>query len=212
MSAPLPHLDAVSRYRGIALLKLHRELEQGNLNRSLHDLSRLLRLARDLVPEGLYYADMASVSLLHAAVNEVVLPLLSQPDLTVQHCDRLLAMLVEHEARSIDMDSESLRARYLCNRATLRDLVFHQDRCREALKSWGSDVKSSITAEIAEPRMTLVGWEWSFSAAGRRSAAQEPRHSTHVAPPDSGTRRADGSHDTCGDDGAGRKDQCLLPS
>jgi len=160
--AALPHLDAASRYRAVAVLKVRRELEQGNLNRSLHDLSRLLRLSRDLLPEGGSYADMLWASVIQRAVDEVVLLVLSHPGLTVQHCDRLLALLIEHEVRSIDMDSEVLRAEYLGNRATLRDLVFHQDRLREALKSAGADMRSSLTAEIAEPRMTLLAGNGRF--------------------------------------------------
>jgi hypothetical protein len=155
MTAVLPHLKAASRFRNIFTLKIGRDLEQGNLNQGLHDLARLLRTSRDLVPGGEEFAGLASVSLLKTAVDLVV-AFMPHPALTLQHCDRLLGMLAEHDSESIDMDSECLRAEYVNDRATPRDLVFHQDQLRVALKGFSRDVTSSVTVEIVEPRVTLL--------------------------------------------------------
>jgi len=152
-TARVPHaMDARAVGRVIAL-RVRREREQGSLIRATNDLSRLLRLSRDLRPRGVLIVDFVSISLDRMAIEDVVLPLLGDPALTVQHCDRLHSLLAEHDARSIDVYSEGLRAEYLASRTTLRDLVLHQDRLRQEMKDLGANVGPSITAELAEPQL-----------------------------------------------------------
>jgi hypothetical protein len=63
----------------------------------------------------------------------------------------MLALMLEHETRSIDAYSEGLRAEYVSNRITLHDLIFDQDRLRREWESFGNHAGPSIVSEIAEP-------------------------------------------------------------
>ena len=102
-TARVPPRHGRSPCRPRPRLKVRREPEQGSLIRATNDLSRLLRLSRDLRPRGFLIVDFVSISLDRTAIDDIVLPLLADPALTVQHCDRILALLAEHEARSMDM-------------------------------------------------------------------------------------------------------------
>ena len=152
-TARVPHTDGARGVGRVIAIRVRRERENGSLIRAINDLSRLLRLSRDLLPQGGLIADYTSISLDRMAIEDVVLPMLADPALTVQHCDRIQALLAEHDTRSIDVYSEGLRAEYLACRATLRDLVLHQDRLRLELKDFGVNVGPSITAELAEPQL-----------------------------------------------------------
>jgi RNA polymerase sigma factor (sigma-70 family) len=155
-TARIPHTVAAGHVARVGRLKVCRELDRGEIEAAIRDLARLLRLARDLRPRGVMITDIASASLERTAVGEVIMPILAAPRLTVAHCDRILALLVEHETRSIDAYSEGLRAEYLSERATLHDLVFEQERLRKEWASFGNPPGASIVAEVAEPVVHAV--------------------------------------------------------
>ena len=150
-TAKVPHAQVARQVAPVARLKVSRELERGEIDSALRDLARLLRLSRDLLPRGVMITGMVSSSIDRAAVEYVILPVLEAKGLTVEHCDRVLALLREHEAGAIDAYSEGLRAEYLSDRATLHDLVFDQARIRKEWERDGNRAGPSIVAEIADP-------------------------------------------------------------
>jgi RNA polymerase sigma factor (sigma-70 family) len=153
VTARIPHAQAAGQVGRVARLKVRRELERGEIEAALRDLARLLRLSRDLRPRGVMIVDIAAGALDQAAVDGVVGPMLAAPGLSAAHCDRLLALLSEHESRSVDPYSEGLRAEYLSHRTTLHDLVHDQARLRKEWESIGGRVGGSIVAEVAEPML-----------------------------------------------------------
>ena len=52
----------------------------------------------------------------------MVSAILTAPGVQTRHCDRLLALLAEHEAKRIDAFAEGNRADYICYRLALHDL------------------------------------------------------------------------------------------
>ena len=85
-------------------------------------------------------------------VKSLVVPVLSAPALTIEHCDRLLALLLEHEAQSVNAYAEGLRADYLSHRATWHEFISDQGRLREHWARMGKPIgaSSSIVAAIAD--------------------------------------------------------------
>jgi RNA polymerase sigma factor (sigma-70 family) len=155
-TARIPHVQTVGHVGRVARLKVHRELERGEFDAAFRDLSRLLRLSRDLLPRGVMITGMVSAATDRVAVENVIVPMLNAKGLTAQHCDRILGLLIEHEARSSDPYVLGLRADYVSTRATLHGLVFDQKALRESWDSLGNRAGPSIVAAIAEPVVTGV--------------------------------------------------------
>ena len=152
-TARIPHVQTAGNVARVARLKVHRELERGELDAALRDLARLLRLCRDLLPRGVMIAGMVSSSIDRAAIGNVVVPILKAPGLTVNHCDELLALLRQHESKSRDPYSEGLQADFISSCATLHAFVFEQNRLRRDFASLDNPAGPSIVAAIAEPVM-----------------------------------------------------------
>ena len=165
-----PHVIVANQVARVARLKVRRELERGQLDAALRDLSRLMRLSRDLLPRGVPIAGMVSASIDGLAVNDIILPMLAAPGLTVAYCDRILALLTGLEARSVDAYTEGMRADYLTHRATLHDLVFDQDRLRKEWAALGTPAGPSIVVDIAEPTLFALAGPGPFP---RPSIAQQ---------------------------------------
>ncbi len=150
-TARIPHMQAARQVAFVARLKVHRELERGELDAALRDLARLLRLSRDLLPRGVMIVGMVSSRIDRGAIENVIVPLLQARGLTVPHCDELLALVSQHEADSGDACSEGLQAEYISNCATLHDLIFEQNRMRKDFEIFGNPAGPSIVAAVAEP-------------------------------------------------------------
>ena len=158
VTAQIPHVQVARNVTRVAVLKVRRELERGELDPALRDLARLLRLSRDLVPRGVMITDIVLAAMDGSAVREIIVPLLTTPGLTSAHCDRLFALLLEQDSRLLALDPyvEGLHAEYLSNRATLRGLVVDQDALRKEWNRFGNTAGPSIVAEIAEPTFTAM--------------------------------------------------------
>ena len=153
VTAVLPHIQAARQVSRVAQWKVRRELDRGEIDAALRDLARLLRLSRDLLPRGELIIAMVHSAIDSTIVKTVVIPVLTTAALTTEQCDRLLALLIEHDERSVDAYSEGLRTDYLSTRATWYDLIADQAGLRAHWARIGRpiDPSSSIVAEIAEP-------------------------------------------------------------
>ena len=153
ITAVLPHCQAaLHRVGEVTERKVRRELDRGDIDAALRDIARHLRLSRDLLPRGERIVGHVSSAMDVFTVKSMIMPVLTAPGLTTAHCDRLLALLLEHEAQSVDAYSEGLRADYLSYRATWHELIFDQGRLREQQARIGKPVgaSSSIVAAIAD--------------------------------------------------------------
>ena len=93
VTSRIPHVIVANQVARVARLKVRRELERGQIDAAFRDLSRLMRLSRDLLPRGVPIAGMVSASIDGLAVADIILPMLAAPGLTVAHCDQILALL-----------------------------------------------------------------------------------------------------------------------
>jgi len=101
--------------------RTRRDIQRGDMERPLQDLKMLLRLSRDLRIRGMSVSQFVSVAL-DDRCCDLVRVTLNAPDIDVGHCDRLLALLVEHETKAIDTFLEVNRAEYIFYRQMLHDL------------------------------------------------------------------------------------------
>jgi hypothetical protein len=124
ITTALPHMQATRQVARIAEWKVRRELDRGEIDAALRDLGRVLRLSRDLLPRGPMVVGLVSSAIDVVTVKVLATQLVAAPGLTVEECDRLLALAFEHDTRAMDGYSEALRTEYLQNRMALHDLVF----------------------------------------------------------------------------------------
>ena len=57
--------------------------------------------------------DIVSASADRAAIDDLILPILNAKGLTLEHCDRMRDLVLEHDGRSLDAYAEGLRNEYV---------------------------------------------------------------------------------------------------
>jgi hypothetical protein len=117
-----PHLHAARVVARWTDIKTQRDLERGQWDDAHHNIERLLRLSRDLRRRGASVSQLVSVAIDGQTYEGPVKRLLAAPDLTAEHCDRLLATLVQHQQQAIDPGAEAMRNDYVTTRTVLHDL------------------------------------------------------------------------------------------
>lgn len=147
-SSLVPHLQVARQVARIVKWRTRRDVQGGDLDRPLEDLKMQLRLNRDLCVRGAFLAQLVSIAT-DGICYEVVRMFLNAPDIEARHCDRLLALLSEHEAMSIDAFAEGNRAEYIHCRQAIHDLQhrtgdFDPKTMRE---TWGSE--GDMTSPLA---------------------------------------------------------------
>ena len=122
LGALLPHVQAAREVSRWTDIKTQRDLERGQWDDAHHNIERLLRLSRDLRRRGASVSQLVSVAIDGQAYEGPVKRLLAAPGLTAEHCDRLLATLVQHQQQAIDPGAEAMRNDYVTTRTVLHDL------------------------------------------------------------------------------------------
>jgi hypothetical protein len=120
--ASQPHVHAARQVLRVVELRNRRDLDSGDFEHAIDDLQIVLRLSRDLRPRGDMLAQLVSCSINRSAYLNLVPRILAAPEVTVKHCDRLMAVLAEHENSAIDPFLEGSRAQYVVARTLLGDL------------------------------------------------------------------------------------------
>jgi hypothetical protein len=126
-AALLPHIQGARAVATVVKWRTRRDLARGNFERPIQGVETVLRLNRDLRPRGGDACQVFSVSIDNICCEETVPAILTTQGVTAEHCDRLLAALVKHEAEARDPFLESTRFQYVTDRIVLHDLQHHTD-------------------------------------------------------------------------------------
>ena len=118
-----PHLHAARQVARVASLKVRRAVDRRDFDAAIRDVEAVLRLARDLQPRGTMISQLVVAAITQFVCADPVKTILASPALRVSHCDRLLKVFLDHEAKSVNGYAEGLRAEYLMNRAALREVA-----------------------------------------------------------------------------------------
>ncbi len=123
----LSHITLVNGARGVARyaqLRIWHQALQGNLDGAIDDLLVMTRLSRDLNRGGSLVTVLVSIAvngLSYSSIRDILL----HPELTVEQCDRLVAILDEHERIAAQTIELSLRQEYVVFRIELHDIQYH---------------------------------------------------------------------------------------
>ena len=118
----LPHAQKARQVARVVDWRTRRDLQRGDFQRPIQGLETVLRLSRDLRPRGDTICQLVSIALDGICCRQMVPAILTTPGIQAEHCDRLLALLIEHEAEAVDPFLEASRAQYFIDRKILHDL------------------------------------------------------------------------------------------
>ena len=122
IAAVLPHAHAAREVGRWTEIKTQRDVEGGQWDDAQKNIERLLRLSRDLRRRGVGVSQLVSIAIDNQAYEGPVKRLLAAPGLTVEHCDRLLATLAQHQQQAVNSAVQALRSEYVVTRTVLHEI------------------------------------------------------------------------------------------
>jgi hypothetical protein len=154
--ALLPQVQSARQVARVASLRVRRAVERRDFDAAIRDVEATLRLVRDLQPRGTIISQLVAAAISQLTCTEMVTRILADPRLRVEHCDRLLKLLLSHDTRSIDGYSEGLRVDYLIARTSLGDI----DRDHPQLAGQSSPAEHSRRVrDLKSYYRTLLGYD-----------------------------------------------------
>lgn len=167
----LPHAQSARQVVRVVQLRVERDLRRGAIDPAIDDVATVLRLVRDLRPRGHSITQLVSIAIENVLDVAIIPPILAAPGLKVEHTDRLLKLLAEHEAKALEPLREALKAEYITWRAVARDLAGRNaDQGKnQAAKAQRRAVELLLGAGGQSPRPADV--DEAVKALGRPSAA-----------------------------------------
>jgi hypothetical protein len=144
----LPHNQVARQVGRVVEWRTRRDLQRGELERPIQDIRILMRLSRDLQARAPAVAQLVSVAV-DDRCCELVRTILNAPGTDARQCDRLMAMLAEHESKTIDRLVEANRAEYFVSRQALHDLQHRTGSFnpQSMKKTWG--ISGDVTSPMA---------------------------------------------------------------
>jgi len=115
-------------------VRVFRDVERGELDRPIRDVAMCLRLSRDSRLRGRDFTQIFSMAIDNAVWSEILPLLVGSPLFEVEHCDRLLSLLREHEELGLDRYATGERTNYITRRVALR---LFQDKRRLSVDADG---------------------------------------------------------------------------
>jgi hypothetical protein len=137
----LPYVQASRAFARLAMIQLYHARVKGDFGEAEQALRRPLRLARDLRPRGGMVIQLVSFAIERIALSAVSEFTLTQEGLDAQACDRLLALLTEHQRDPLSIVEEAFRMEYIVARNAIDDLQTARRSVEEFTPLWqGTDV------------------------------------------------------------------------
>ncbi len=122
VDAQLPHAMAARTLARLTCLELADARNSGDFDQAEAAIRRCLRLSRDLRPRGPMVCQIVSMAIDGVVLGAIEQITLRDPKLTTAQCDRILALLVEHQQLGVDPFAEGLRMDYIMSRNSIHDL------------------------------------------------------------------------------------------
>jgi hypothetical protein len=173
LMALLPHVQEARTVTRIASLRVQRAVQRGDFDAAIRDVETVLRLTRDLQPRGPMICQLVVAAITQVVGVTMVPTILAAPGLQSEHCDRLLKVIVAHDAKSTDGYSESLRADYVMARLSLRDLVKNQRVLAKDMKLKPGDSVVKAVLSLGGPSPGPQGTPDDLDARVARTSAAE---------------------------------------
>ncbi len=138
------HAQTAREVANVFTFRIGRALARKQFDESIAHLEMLLRLIRDLRPRGSITTQQITLEMERVAYQQLP-ELLRSPNITVEHCDKLVATLSFHESKTMNPFIEGLKTNYLTSRVLLNDVQyrtgnFNPDRMQAAFGVNGDSI------------------------------------------------------------------------
>lgn len=170
------HAPPAGQFARLSRFHLYHARVRGDYEEAEQSIRRVLRLSRDLRPRGSGVSQAVSNSVAYIALSAINDFTLSQPGLTTERCDRLLALLAEHRGDPISPLQEGMRVDYIAVRNTLDA----EEHGRIPLDDLGRNAAGLI--KIAQATGTM-NWQNDAAVCNRIFAAAIARASLPLSQP-----------------------------
>lgn len=118
----LSHAMASRNVPRLSVLQLHQARSKRDFGLAEAAIRQGLRMSRDLRPRGPLVCQLVSIASDTQLLMGIERLSLNDPALTPDQCDRLLALLVEHQKQGLNRVDEGLKMEYLASRNAIQDV------------------------------------------------------------------------------------------
>ena len=165
----LPSVQGSRTLARLACIQLYHARVTGNFKEAEQAVRRTLRLSRDLRPRGVMIAQLVSWTIDGVVLSAVTDFTLAQPGLKVKDCDRLLALLVEHEREAVPSVAEGIKTEYV----TIRNSFDAFQKGQIPPKLFAGFVAFEGNQKLADAEKRLVEVNWPAETAALNAAFKE---------------------------------------
>jgi HEAT repeat protein len=118
----LPHAQAARQVARLAQIQVYHGIAKNDFQEVEDAIRRTLRLSRDLRPRGAMICQLVSMAMDAVVASAITDLVLGHKDLSVEQCDRLLNLLVEHQGAATDARAEGYRMEYIMLRHSMAEV------------------------------------------------------------------------------------------
>ncbi|MBN2578031.1 MAG: hypothetical protein JXB10_03490 [Pirellulales bacterium] len=152
MDTLLLHAQAAREFARLGVIQLFHANARDDFPEAEQAINRTLRFVRDLRPRGCAVCQLVSVSMERMVLLGIADFTLTQPGLTPKDCDRLLALLAEHQQASRPFALEGLRMEYIACRNLLEDLRTGRLRKEQFVEDFNNFSEGRLSLQVEQLR------------------------------------------------------------
>ncbi len=179
----LPNVMGARTFARLGCIQLYHARLTGNFDEAEQAVRRMLRFSRDLRPRGVMLTQMVAWTIDGIVLSAVADFTLTQSGLDVKDCDRLLALLVEHEREAVPSVEEGIKTDYVMLRNSMD--AMQQGRITPQYFAQMMAVEGDQKPADIEKRLDQVNWQAEVTALNAAFAealtlAAVPYHQTRA--------------------------------
>jgi hypothetical protein len=141
---PIPHTQVGRRAVTLWTLLAVRAMDRGDLEGAIGYVRRILRLSQDIRPRGAGIDQLVGAAFDAIACNIIVPSILVHPRLRASHCDQLLTLLEDQEARIADSFAIGVKSTYIMERVVIRTF---EEKIVQSVDADGRAVEEKLDAD-----------------------------------------------------------------
>jgi hypothetical protein len=164
IDALLPHAMPARNVSRLCVLQLQQSRNNGDSAAAEAAVRRSFKMSRDLQPRGPEVCQLVSIAMDGMTLSGMERITLTDPRLTAEQCDRLIAEIAKHRQAMLNRGDEGLKMSYILSRLALDDVQSGRRSFQEVVELLGGPEQS---ANDIPPMAGLFNVEAEISACNQ---------------------------------------------